>query len=67
MSIDWTKLYKNYKGKWVALEDDERTVVGSGTKAKEALEEARQKGYDHPILHRVPSDLITYVGGALAR
>ena len=67
MAIDWTQIYKKYKGKWVALKDDEQTVVGSGAKAKDALEEARQKGYDHPILHRVPTKLITYVGGALAQ
>ena len=30
MSIDWTEIYTNYKGRWVALEDDEQTVVGSG-------------------------------------
>jgi uncharacterized protein DUF5678 len=36
--IDWSHLYKNYRGKWVALADDEVTVLASGETAKEAYE-----------------------------
>ena len=63
MAIDWTKIYKKYKGLWVALEDDEKTVVSAHKTAREALIKARKKGYKHPILTRVPEDLEAFVGG----
>jgi hypothetical protein len=34
MSIDWTEIYNKYKGRRVALEDDEQTVVESGESAR---------------------------------
>lgn len=61
-AIDWSEIYKKYKGKWVALEDDEKTVVSSGDTAKEALEAAKQKGFTNPILTKMPSDLLPFVG-----
>ena len=62
MSINWTKLYKQYKGKWVALEEDEVTVIASAVSAKEALFKATEKGYKSPILHRVPARVMPLVG-----
>lgn len=62
MAIDWTKIYKKYKGLWVALLEDEKTVVGSGKTAKEAWGEALRRGYQKPILTRMPEELVTYVG-----
>lgn len=62
VAIDWTKIYKKYKGLWVALKDDEQTVIGSGKTAREALEEAQKRGYKKPILTRMPAKLVTYVG-----
>lgn len=62
MAIDWTKIYNHYKGLWVALQDDERTVVGSGKTAKEVLSQAEEKGYRKPILFRVPTEIVPYVG-----
>jgi len=62
MAIDWSPLYKKYKGKWVALKNDEVTVVGVGNTALEAWEEAKKKGYDNPTLTNMPKDLVTYVG-----
>lgn len=61
MAIDWTKICKEYNGLWLALEDDEKTVVASGKIAKEAWEKARKK-YKNPILFRVPAKIIPYVG-----
>lgn len=63
MSIDWTKIYKKYKGMWVALADDEITVVGSGKTAREAHINARKNGNEMPILTRMPDNLSAYVGG----
>lgn len=62
MAIDWTKIYKKYKGLWVALEDDEKTVISSGKTAKQALEKAKEKGCQMPILFRVPTEILPYVG-----
>jgi hypothetical protein len=62
MAIDWTKIYKKYKGLWVALSKDETTVLASGKTAKEAWENAQKKGYKKPILTRMPKELVTYVG-----
>lgn len=62
MAIDWTKIYHQYKGLWVALQDDERTVVASGKTAKEVLGQAHEKGCPKPILFRVPTEIVPYVG-----
>ncbi len=55
MAIDWTKIYQEYKGKWVALKSDEKTVIGVGRTAKMALEKAKTTGECLPILHKVPA------------
>jgi hypothetical protein len=62
MAIDWTKIYKKYRGLWVALASDEQTVLGSGKTLKEALLQAQQKGNKFPIFTRVPENLVSYVG-----
>ncbi|MBI2337557.1 MAG: hypothetical protein HY429_00935 [Candidatus Levybacteria bacterium] len=62
MAIDWTKIYKKYKGLWVALQEDEKTVIASGNTAKETWDKARKKGFLKPILTRMPPKLIPYVG-----
>ena len=61
-AIDWSKIYRKYKGLWAALLDDEVTVVGSGRTLKEAKGEARKKGYVNPIMTRMPDRLIPFVG-----
>ena len=63
MAIDWTKTYKKYKGLWVALKKDQVTVVASGKNAREVLQKARTKGLSHPILFRVPTEILPYIGG----
>ena len=62
MSKDWSEIYKKYKGLWVAFLDDEMTVVGSGKTLKEALSKAQKKGYDSPIMSRMPETLDAYAG-----
>ena len=61
-AIDWTKIFRKYKGQWVALKDDEKTVISSGRTAKSALDKAKRKGYLIPILTKMPDRLISYVG-----
>lgn len=65
MAIDWTRIYKKYKGLWVALKEDEKTVIASGRTAKEAWEAAQRKGFKKPILTFMPKRLVTYVGFGL--
>lgn len=65
MAIDWVKIYKKYKGFWVALDNDEITVIANGKTAKEAWQNARKKGYNKPILTRMPRKLVSYVGFGL--
>ena len=62
MALDWTKIYKKYKGMWVALAPDEVTVVGSGKTLKEAITKAEKKGFMQPIVNRMPVTLTSYVG-----
>lgn len=62
MTKDWTKIYKKYKGFWVALAEDEETVLSYGKNALEALKKAREDGYQDPILVRMPKEITAYVG-----
>lgn len=57
--LDLSSILKGYEGKWVALSDDNTTVYGSGTSAKEAADDANSKGRpDFTLLFVDPSDLL---------
>lgn len=60
--MNWEKIYKKYAGLWVAMKDDEKTVVGSGKTAKTALKKAIVKGFDNPILNYIPKKQFTFIG-----
>lgn len=62
MTISWVEIYKKYKGLWVALAEDEKTVVASAKEAKEAFESARKKGVEVPIMFNVPSEAKSHIG-----
>ena len=62
-AIDWTEICKKYKGLWIGLKKDEKTVVASGKTVQEVMKGAENKGYPKPILFRVPTKIIPYVGG----
>ena len=62
MAKDWSQLYKKYKGLWVALADDELTVLGAGETVKEAIAKAKIKSSQAPILTRMPLTLDAYAG-----
>jgi hypothetical protein len=59
---DWSRLFANYRGQWVALADDEVTVLAAAPTAKGALAASTAKGTPAPILYRVPDTLDTFVG-----
>ena len=63
MAIDWTEICRKYKGLWVGLKDDEKTVVTSGKTVRQVMKKAQKKGYAQPILFRVPAKIIPYIGG----
>lgn len=60
--IDWSHLYIKYKGKWVALADDELTVIASGNSLDEAAQKAAKKGFKDPIFYSVPKKSAYFVG-----
>jgi hypothetical protein len=60
-AIDWTPMYKKYQGLWVALTEEEKTVIVSGKTAKEAWDKAQEKGYTQPILTRLPDTLVLHI------
>ncbi len=62
MAINWTQIYKKYKGLWVALQEDEEVVLATGKTAKEAWFKAQEKGYKKPILTRIPKEVVGYIG-----
>jgi hypothetical protein len=63
MAKDWTKLFNAYKGLWVALAEDETTVLGVGKTVRVALDAAKKKSNEMPFLTRVPEKMVSYVGG----
>lgn len=52
--IHLAKLLAPHKGKWVALSHDEKSVVGVGTTIDEALDEAKARGEQRPIIIKSP-------------
>jgi len=62
-ALDFTKIIKKYRGKWVALTEDEKKVISFSKSAKKTLEEAKKRGHKNPILFRVPIAVLPYVGG----
>lgn len=62
-AINMTKVYNNYKGKWVALESATRIkVVASGKNLKEVLGKAEQRGFKMPMMVQVPREILPIVG-----
>jgi len=66
-AIDMTHIYgnKNYKGKWVAVEDYQTNpkVVASGKTLKAAMEKAQQKGFKLPLMMQIPKKILPFAGG----
>lgn len=61
-AIDWTDLFKRYKGLWVALKDDEITVIAAGKSLEKVYKMAIKKGFPNPIFWKVPSSLMPMIG-----
>ncbi len=61
-AINWDNIREIYKGQWVALEDDEQTVIASGRSVKDVLEKAKGEGYAEPIVAFMPWELVSFAG-----
>ena len=61
-TLDWTHLYPTYANQWVALANDEKTVVGNARSLRSAIKKARQRGFDEPLMFKVPAVMLPYVG-----
>ncbi len=60
--LDWTDVFKRYRGKFVAFKNDRKTVVGSGNTIRSAKIAAKKKGCDDPIITRMPRTLRNFIG-----
>lgn len=60
--IDWTHIYNDYKGKWVAIKSDNKTVVASGKTAREAAMLADKAGFKKAGLFYVPKKDVVFIG-----
>lgn len=59
---DWSNLYKQYKGQWVALGDDAQTVIAAASNLREVMKAAGRLGYASPHVVKMPNDLRIFVG-----
>ena len=64
MARNFIEIHKKYKGKWIALTLDEKTVVASGDSLKKILEDSKKKGLDHPVVMKVPQAVVPLVGSS---
>lgn len=42
-AINWSSIFKRYRGLWVALAQDEKTVLAAAKTAKDAFNKAKKK------------------------
>lgn len=54
MQLNMTQIPARFSGLWIALADDQKTVLASGKTAEEALTKGRKKGHETLIVARVP-------------
>lgn len=53
---DKTGVYLKYQNKWVAFTPDERErVVASGKSLEEVLNKAKLKGFQEPVVEKIPN------------
>ena len=64
MSIDLTKVYKRYKGSWVAL-NETWGLVSHDKDIRKAQKKAIDSGYKNPIMFKVPKKNIAYFGNSM--
>lgn len=60
-AIDMTPIIKKYPGYFVALSYDRKKVLGKGRTPEETLKEAKEKGFNDPILTKIPEENRSYL------
>lgn len=62
--IDHTKIYKQYKGKWVVLDQTRSKVLVADQKLNKAVEKFHRKFGTKkiPSVLKVPTELLPFVG-----
>ena len=61
-SVDLTTLLKDIpKGAWVAISDDNQSVVTFGADMRVVLEDAKKKGVQKPLIVRNPLELASLI------
>ena len=54
-ALDWTEIYRQYRGKWVSFGQDHETVVRSGNTLKSAGKHARKQRITQQRTSAIPS------------
>lgn len=61
--INLTKVYKNYKGLWVALKSSTNpTAIASGKSFKEIMNKVKKTGIKQPLVTQIPKEVLPIVG-----
>lgn len=55
-----------YAGQWIAWDHDHSRIIASGRTFAEARRAAIQKGEPDPLMDKVPSATVRFIGGASA-
>jgi hypothetical protein len=59
--LDLTQVYKKYQGLWVALINGNK-VISADKSVRKVVAEAKKKGYEKPLLFKVPKNNLPFVG-----
>ena len=59
--IDLSKTLKPYSNSWIVLDSETMKVVAAEKDANKALEIAKKRGINNPVLTRVPQHYGTYI------
>jgi hypothetical protein len=60
--INFIYLQRKYPGKWVALEEKNKSVVSFGDNAKKVYDQAKKKGVKIPTVFQVPTISGYFIG-----
>jgi hypothetical protein len=63
---DWKELYQQYRGQWVAIDDDLMTAIAHGESRREVKEAAAEKGKPNALVLKFPDELTAFAGSLAA-
>jgi len=59
-AMNRTKIFEKYQNKWVALTSDDK-IISAGMTIKEVLTKAIKKGFEDPIIAKMPDLKFDYL------